>query len=75
MDLKVGDVVPAGILEGEESDGDPAGLGTAYRLVGIGPVPMRDVYPPEELTEFCRATDWCWGARIVETPSRDAAAE
>lgn len=69
VDEAVGDLVRADILAGEETDGRAAGIGSGYRLRGVGLVRMRDVYPPEELTEFCRDTDACFGAVITAVPS------
>jgi len=66
---KIGDLVPANILAGEETDGTPAGLSRRYRLRGVGLVPMYLVYDPSELTEFCRSEDTCWGAEIIEAPA------
>jgi len=65
---KVGDLVPAAILDGEETDGTPAGLPPGYRLRGVGCHPMHDLYDSAELTEFCRESDTAWAAVVIATP-------
>lgn len=63
--LSVGDVIPCPIADGEIASGEAAGLLARYTLRGVGLVPMRDVYEPEELTDACGPHDTCWAAEIV----------
>ena len=64
----VGSLVHCDIGEGEVYPGVAAGLSESYTLLGVGFVPMVDVYPPEELTEFCGPSDTCLAAVITKAP-------
>ena len=64
----VGSLIPCNIGEGEVYSGAAAGLDESYALRGVGFVPMVDVYPAEELTEFCGPSDTCLAAVITEAP-------
>ena len=68
-EIKLGDLVPADIPAGESSNGLAAGLAEGYQLRGVGLVPMRDVYPADQLTDFCGPEDTCWAAEVVSVPS------
>lgn len=69
MKITVGTIIRADILDGDETDGAPAGLLPGYRLRGIGRVPMRAVHDSSELTELCRPEDTTWGAVVTAIPA------
>lgn len=69
--VKVGDIVHADILEGEEVGGEAAGLDSRIKLKGIGQTDLRDVYKKEELTEFAKPGDTTWAARVIEVPDEE----
>ncbi len=64
--VPLGTLVPADILDGEECDGEAAGLSSRYRLRGVGLARMRDVHPASELTEFCGPDDTCGAAEVID---------
>ncbi len=73
---QIGDVVRCDVLPGDIVPPDsPYGGYPGYTLVGIGLVPMRDVYDPEDLTDLCRPTDKCWAAKVIAVPPMDGGHE
>lgn len=69
--IKVGDIVHADILNGEEVGGEAAGLDPRIKLVGIGQTDLRNVYKPEELTESAKSGDTTWAARVIDIPDEE----
>lgn len=66
--MKIGDVIPCSIGEGEIASGEAAGIDDRYTLIGVGLRPMWMLRPPEQLTSFCRDDDTEWAARVIEVP-------
>lgn len=64
-EIKVSDIVPCPIMEGEVVSGEAAGLSNRYTLRGVGWARMRDIRRPHELTDACGRDDRELAAEVL----------